>query len=321
MERILFVANDYPFPPHDGGSVDTWNLILSLKELGFALDLIATVRSRPRQEFIDAMQGIVERLCIIERDRSISSALSLAPFQIRSRKALRNIGLTERYEAVLLKTEFVAPILENVHLSAKVRVLRAENDEARYFREMSRAADGWKARCFYRAEALKFERFSPRIRSKCDLLWFVSDLERTFHIRRHPEDSAKAIFLPCGPGAKGMCPYSGGGTEALFIGSLTIPFNVEGLKWYIENIHPGLSDIPGYSLTVAGRTGGSLLPALEGMVQRHSNISFFPDPQELSGLYKRAAVFVNPMLRGAGIKVKTIHALHAGVPVVSTSIG
>jgi glycosyltransferase involved in cell wall biosynthesis len=38
-------------------------------------------------------------------------------------------------------------------------------------------------------------------------------------------------------------------------------------------------------------------------------------------LYQRAAVFVNPVLRGAGIKLKTIHALQAGVPVVSTSIG
>jgi glycosyltransferase involved in cell wall biosynthesis len=57
------------------------------------------------------------------------------------------------------------------------------------------------------------------------------------------------------------------------------------------------------------------------MAQRYSNILLCFDPEDLSGLYKRAAVFVNPVLRGAGIKLKTIHALQAGVPVVSTSIG
>jgi glycosyltransferase involved in cell wall biosynthesis len=118
-----------------------------------------------------------------------------------------------------------------------------------------------------------------------------------------------------------MCPYSRDGKGALFIGSLTIPLNVEGLEWYVEHIHPGLSGIQGYTLTIAGRTGGASLPSLNKMVRRYSNISLCADPQELSGLYKRAAVFVNPVLRGAGIKLKTIHALQAGVPVVSTSIG
>jgi glycosyltransferase involved in cell wall biosynthesis len=82
-----------------------------------------------------------------------------------------------------------------------------------------------------------------------------------------------------------------------------------------------LSKIQGYSLTVAGRTGGDPLPAVNKLVRRYPNISFCADPHELSGLYQRAAVFVNPILRGAGIKLKTIQALHAGVPVVTTSIG
>ena len=118
-----------------------------------------------------------------------------------------------------------------------------------------------------------------------------------------------------------MCPYSGDGREALFIGSLTIPLNVEGLEWYVEHVHPRLSEIPGYSFTVAGRTGGAPSVALSRIIRRYPNISLYSDPGELNDLYKRAAVFVNPVLRGAGIKLKTINALQAGVPVVSTSIG
>jgi glycosyltransferase involved in cell wall biosynthesis len=320
MERILFVANDFPYPPNHGDAVHTWSLIQGLKQLGFALDLIATVKASPKQEDLNVVRGIVEHLFIIERNRSISAALSSTPFQVRSREALRSIALSETYDVVLLKSDYVAPILANPHVNAKVRVLVADG-EARYFRALSKCANSWWERCFYRAEALKFDRFSPRFRSKCDLLWFVSDWERTLHVREHPEDSVKSVFLPPDPGVEKMYPYSEDGTEALFIGSLTIPLNLEGLEWYVEYIHPRLSVIPGYSLTVAGRTGGTPSRALNKIIGRYPNISLCADPRELSVLYKRAAVFVNPVLRGAGIKLKTINALQSGVPVVSTSIG
>jgi len=320
MERILFVANDFPYPPHHGDAVHTWSLIQGLKQLGFALDLIATVKSSPKQEDLNAVRRLVERLFIIERNRSVSAALSLVPFHVRSRDGLRRLALSGTYDVVLLKSDYVAPILANPHVNAKVRVLVADG-EARYFRALSNCADSWWKRCFYRAEALKFDRFSPRFRSKCDLLWFVSDWERILHVREHPEDSVKSVFLPPDPGVEKMHPYSENGTEALFIGSLTIPLNLEGLEWYVERVHPRLSLIPGYSLTVAGRTGGDPPSALNKIIGRYSNISFCADPQELDGLYRRAGVFVNPVLRGAGIKVKTINALQAGVPVVSTSVG
>jgi len=266
------------------------------------------------------VRGIVEHLFIIERGRSISAMISLTPFHVRSREGLQSIALSETYAVVLLKSDYVAPILRNANLNAKVRILVADG-EARYFRALSKCADSWWERCFYRAEALKFDRFSPGIRAKCDLLWFVSDWERTHHVQKYPKDSLKSVFLPPDPGVSSMCPYSGDGKEVVFIGSLTVPLNVEGLEWYIEQVHPSLSKVQGYSLTVAGRTGGASIPAVNKMVRRYPNISFFPDPRELSGLYQRAAVFVNPVLRGAGIKLKTIQALHAGVPVVTTSIG
>jgi glycosyltransferase involved in cell wall biosynthesis len=266
------------------------------------------------------VQGIVNHMWIMERSRGISAALSLVPFQVRSREALQHIPLTEKYEAVLLKSDYVAPILENLLLDAKLRILIADG-EARYFRELSKCADGWGQRCFYRAESLKFDRFSPRIRAKCDLLWFVSDWERAHHVQMYPEDSQKAVFLPPDPGVKRMRPYSAGGSEVLFIGSLTFPPNLEGLEWYVEHIHPSLSNVRGYSLTVAGRTDGVSLPRLHRTLQRYSNISLCADPEELGDLYQRAAVFINPVLRGAGIKLKTINALQAGVPVACTSIG
>lgn len=321
MGRILIVANDFPYPPHHGAAVDIWGRILSLKRLGFTLDFIATVKSRPTQADLDAVQAVVSRLWILERDVRLSAALVLDPFQVRSRHALKKITLAEQYDAVLLESEHVGPILENVQLQAKARILRSQNDEARYFRELSKSSRNWKERLFYKLEAVRFDKYSLALRAKCDLLWFISDWERTFHLQTRPRDISKAVFLPPDPGTSKISSHSASGNEVLFVGTLGVSLNVNALQWYVDHVHPRLSKIEGYSLTIAGRTGGVPIPALIKMVERYPNISFCPDPQDLSDLYGRAAVFVNPVLRGAGLKVKTIHALQAGVAVVTTSIG
>ena len=321
MGRILIVANDFPFPPHHGAALDMWNRILSLKRLGFRLDLIATVRSEIKRECLDAVGAVVESLQVVRRNRGIASALALAPFQVRSRVALRAVPLVEAYDAVLLESEYVAPILENRRLEARVRILRLANNEPHYYRELQGSARAWTQRCFYRVEALKFDRFSPWVKSRCDLLWFISDREREHHLEVCPADSLKAIFLPPDPGVRSMRAYSGGGGNVLFIGGLTFPPNLEGLEWYVKHIHPSLSSLRGYSLTVAGRTDEITMPRLRAALRGYSNISLCRDPEQLNDLYSQSAVFVNPVLRGAGVKLKTLDALRAGVPVVSTSIG
>ena len=205
--------------------------------------------------------------------------------------------------------------------AGQARILRSENDEARYFRELSKSSRSWKDRLFYKLEAIRFDKYSPALRAKCDLLWFISDWERTLHLQKKPGDISKAIFLPPDPGTSKIGSYSASGKEVLFIGTLSVSLNVNALLWYLDHVHPRLSRIEGYSFTIAGRTGGAPIPALTAVVEKYPNISFCPDPQDLEVLYSRAAVFVNPVLNGAGLKVKTIHALQAGVAVVTTSIG
>ena len=82
-----------------------------------------------------------------------------------------------------------------------------------------------------------------------------------------------------------------------------------------------LSDLEGYALQVAGRTTGQPIPILKDLIQQHKNVSLIENPFVLDGIYESASVFVNPVISGAGFKVKLIHALQAGLPVVTTSIG
>lgn len=321
MERILVVANDFPYPLHHGSVIDTWGHVKTLKALGHPVDLIATVKAMPPKAHIQAVRAEVDDLILVERERGWRAAAALSPFQVRSRAGLRALALPREYAAVVLEAEHVAPILENPGLRARKRILRLHNDETRFFHEMARSAQGLFHKAFYRAEALKFKALSPAVMSACDALWFISRHEMEEHLRKHPQHSAKSVFVPPAVDGKTMRTQPLQGNKALFLGTLGFVNNARAVEWYISQVHPSLSDVEGYGLIVGGNTGGNPNPTLAKLSSFHSNITLHENPKSTDGFYQDAAVFVNPLFRGAGLKLKVVDAIQAGVPIVSTPSG
>ena len=87
-------------------------------------------------------------------------------------------------------------------LRAQKRILRLHNDEVRFFQELSKSTKNVLRKAFYQSEAAKFRVLSPKIMSKCDALWFISDYEREQHIKnvrqiaRKPFLSRRALIAP-----------------------------------------------------------------------------------------------------------------------------
>lgn len=321
MKSILVVAMDFPYPPGHGSAVDMWGRVLVLKEMGYRVDLLASVNELPGEDLKQAVRGHVGNLWIVLRKRDLRSALSFLPFQVQSRIDLQNIQLGQHYDAVVLESEYVAAFLKNPAARQTKLILRVHNEQVEYFREFAEGSKNFLKKLYYYSEALKFRFFSPKVMRACDLLWFISDSERQAHVREIPQDNSKSFFVPTHVRSTTMPPFAASGRTALFIGTLTISHNSDAVAWYIEQIHPLLSDLEGYAFQVAGRTAGRPITALKQLVQQHSNVFLEEDPIVLDGLYQSAAVFVNPVICGAGVKVKVIQALQAGMPLVSTSMG
>ena len=321
MERILVVANDFPYPMNNPVSLDTWGRIQALKRLGFVVDMVATPWTTPSAEDIRMARQEVDQLLIVDRQRDWKAALSWQPYQLQSRAGLRTADLSGEYAAVVLEAEKVAPILRNPRLRARKYILRLHNDEARFAREIGRSSKNLLEKLFHATEAARFMIVTPFIHSRCHALWFVSDFEMKEHLKKHPADERKSFFVPAAIETTAMRRQSLRGQKVLFVGTLSLPSNLRAVEWYIFNVHPLLCTVPEYRFVVAGSTRGASIRALREMTQRHPNITLYEDPADLEGLYRDAAVFVNPVLRGAGIKRKTIDAIQAGLPVVSTMIG
>jgi glycosyltransferase involved in cell wall biosynthesis len=321
MKSILVVAMDFPYPPGHGSAVDMWTRMLVLKEMGYRVDLLATVKEMPNESLLRTVREHVGNLWIVLRRRTLGSALSSLPFQVRSRMGLQNVRLEQQYGAIVLESEYVAGFLKNPAARHAVVILRVHNEQVGYFRDLAQGAKSWLKKLYYYSESWKFRSFSPRVMRRCDLFWFISDSERQQHVRSTPRDKSKSYFVPTQVNPRTLQPFAAGGRKALFIGTLTVSHNADAIAWFVKKVHPLLSELKGYAFQVAGRTAGQPIAELKRLVQQHSNVFLEEDPVALDALYGNAGVFVNPVICGAGVKIKLIQALQAGMPVVSTSMG
>ena len=110
------------------------------------------------------------------------------------------------------------------------------------------------------------------------------------------------------------------GNSVCFVGSLFMDNNIEGLKWYLDNIHSKLvSSISGYQLIVAGNPKQK---NVEWILDYPSvELVLLPSDAELLKIYEKSSVFISPMFHGAGVKLKTLNAISNNVAVVGTKVG
>lgn len=94
----------------------------------------------------------------------------------------------------------------------------------------------------------------------------------------------------------------------LFVGSYFFA-NVEGIKWYIENVLPQIN----YKLKVVG----SGMSKLESSTN-NPLVEFIDFVEDLSELYQNALYVINPVNFGSGMKTKTIEAIRYGKVILGS---
>jgi len=174
-----------------------------------------------------------------------------------------------------------------------------------------------------RVEALRYQFFSRSAYRQLDSLWFISQSEYQNFVNAEPAATESAVWLPpsliFSDGSKRRAESS---KQVLFVASFHITLNREALRWYLKEIHTRLLDDPAYELVVVGSTNGrQCARQFTEEVKRECRCSVHVDVADLTPFYEECALFVNPMQRGAGVKLKNIHAIERRIPVVTTSVG
>jgi glycosyltransferase involved in cell wall biosynthesis len=104
----------------------------------------------------------------------------------------------------------------------------------------------------------------------------------------------------------------------LFVGAMHRDANIDAVRWFHDEMLPRVrAAVPAARLTVVGAEPPPSIRALAA--GPGVEVTGFVDA--LEPYYARAAVFVAPLRIAGGIAGKTLDALAAGCPVVTTTLG
>ncbi|WP_224278129.1 glycosyltransferase [Nocardioides lacusdianchii] len=133
----------------------------------------------------------------------------------------------------------------------------------------------------------------------------------------HPPH-ARVIRPPLGLGAP--VEHRPGEQETVLVVSyLSRPENDEAAQWVLTHVWPDVVvDHPQARLRLVGKGASEVLRERSA---GYPSVEIAGYVEDLPAEYRRATVVLVPVMRGAGVKFKTVEALLHGVPVVTTSVG
>lgn len=104
----------------------------------------------------------------------------------------------------------------------------------------------------------------------------------------------------------------------LFIGTLSYYPNVDGVQYFVEEILPLMWEHdPGVQFWIAGAEPPQVL--LDFAIDQR--IKVLANPEDMTEVARQCCVTVVPLRIGSGTRIKILHGMALGLPIVTTSLG
>lgn len=330
--KILQLANKFPYPPKDGGSIATLSMSKTFAELGNETTVLAMNTSKhyfPLKDLPASLSDSVEFLDVAV-DTRISWYKMLLNF-IFSRNpynAVRFISpdfenkllalLRERiFDVIQLEGLYLAPYIPTIRANSRALIaMRAHNVEHEIWLRTALQCKG--LRKYYLMNLAK------RIR-RMELL-YLNAYDALIPITQRDADIfvGMACKLPVHVAPIGVSTASLKPERdkiefpSLFhIGALDWAPNQEGIFWFLERIWDHLQRAnPNLKFYIAGRNAPDKISKI-----RKKNVVFLGEVEDAYQFMNSKAIMVVPLLSGSGMRIKIIEGMALGKTIISTPIG
>ena len=317
MARILVVYKEFPAPSvgHAGGRA-VFRLMESLHRRGHRLYLVARLR-REEEELVGETAPYCERIVTVPHHTALPGPFPVA--FLRSYLALRRAAARTLRE--------VQPDLVHVEVTQTAFALLGLRRPFSSFRPLDvnwflLEQQAARRRGLERAALLTlsflFRWLEPWTCRHYDLICAISEGDRRLLAPRcRPRPVLLLPLAPAFSAAEDVPPAVEPGPNVLFVGAMYRSFNVQGVRWFVEEVWPQVvARVPQARFYVVGYGPPPEVQAL------HDGERIFVTGfvEELAPWYRAAAVFVSPLPVAGGLLQKVVDALAMGVPVVATSV-
>lgn len=331
--KILILTNKLPFPPRDGGSIATLNMITGLTHAGNRITCLAMNTNKhayPVQKIPDEL-GDAIRFLGVDCDSSIrplnlitNLLFSRHPyiaerFNIKAfRVALRKLLEEDSFDIVQLEGPYPGQYLDLIRSKSKGRIsLRAHNVEHLIWERKAHHERSPLKKWYLRNMARRLRRYEHSVAEKADVLIPIS--ERDAEYFRGLGLIKPLLTVPAGLDPEQYPETAPPADRSIFfIGALDWLPNQEGLLWFMQQVLGQLlTELPGLTFHVAGRNA----PAHFVKKLKHPGITYHGEVEDAVQFMQSYRVMVAPLLTGSGIRIKVLEAMALGRPVVTTNAG
>jgi len=340
-KTILVITADPLVPVSAGGAARLFRMIGFLRESGFRVELLTPYygrrASRELQTYVDALHVCGGAMSVLRHwgkeslppgiGRRVIGALDK---RIRLRDARRRAELVEgapssfvirkinpwlcdaakpllerlRPRAVIGVYAWTAMALESAPAGTLKIIDTIDIQHLRRARAQAAGSDLPGHACTREEETRELSRADVLLaiqRHEAEQLREFCPEKRVVLVE-HAEDTQRAL------------PSPADSKTVLFVGSLYDP-NVQGIRQFMETAWPQIrAAVPEAELTVCG-TVCSAIDSVPGGVTKLGRV---PD---LESHYRQAAIVINPVPYGSGLKIKSVEALAFGKCLVTTPAG
>ena len=103
------------------------------------------------------------------------------------------------------------------------------------------------------------------------------------------------------------------------MGTMSYYPNIDAVLYFAESIFPLiLAQDPDISWCIAGREPPKIVRQL---AEGHPQIEIVANPEDMSAIASQCSLSVVPLRSGSGTRIKILHSMAMGLPVITTNIG
>lgn len=335
-EKILIIAEIYPFPFDTGGKLRTANILIQLSKYYdvdfacFSIEKVSAERIDEARRYCGSVKVFGEKApSTLKKAANFLTPTSNAEFIVKSSEMQRYVNKLLRennYRCILAERLYAFQYVENSRSSGRhdvpiiIDMHDIEREAMAYFGKIS---SNPLKKLHYSIETKKVIKLEKRAVEQSTAIATVSERDKEQYSEYFPEYKDKWISINNGidmsntilePKCK-RDKYT-----VIFVGSLRHPPNLHGLKWFVKNVWPSVYAKKGNAkFIIVG--SGEISEEDKNEFFNASGVKFLGFVENLYPLLRKSTCLVVPLFSGSGTRLKILEAFSFELPVISTSIG
>lgn len=331
--RLLQLSPQFPFPLSDGGKISIANMTKALVQLGCVIDMICLCKHMPSRELIDDFLQYTGAHCTcIQHDTSnsikaiVQSLIDLNnPLYIRKHyskefeSTVVEFLQENHYDGILCDHSAMAQYgVKASSVSGAPVIVRMHNIEHIIWERFADRFGSFDPRKFYvLSEARKLKR--KEIEYLINVNYSAMITQRDVQALHDLEDNIRAIHVPVGIDTELFHPNESNVPRIpnRLIHATTYDWvhNVDAIDWFIREVMPTIQRKLGAELFLLGKH----MP-VRYQTMTDQGIHGLGFVEDINSMLNTASIYIAPLFVGAGIRIKILEAMSAGLPVIASKI-